>query len=201
MTMRFLLLLVFVMTLAACQPAIETTVPPIPAATDAPTTAPTLALTQETTVQLSYSAIRFEDLEGKFIFDYPDTLTAEAEQVIGDRGSQQVLLSPGSTLETLAEGGSRIILARYGWDPKNELAARVTMRKTAWDASGFVLLDETSRELEDGREVVYLLMETPDKQQVLFCLTTAGERYLEISAQGNIVLVKEILSTLASISH
>ena len=199
MKMRFLLLLVFVMTLAACQPAIETTVPPIPAATEAPTAAPTLAPTQEETVKLSFSAIRFEDLEGKIIFDYPDNWTAEMEQVIGDRGSQQVLLSPESTLETLAEGGARIILMRYDWDPKNDLVARVTMRKTAWATSGFVILDESTRELEDGRAVVDLLMETPDKTQFLVVLTTVGDRYLEMSAEGDLNLCREILGTLQSI--
>lgn len=201
MKKRFLLLMLFVMTLAACQPAIETPAPTLPAVTEAPTVPPTLAPTQEETVQLSFSAIRFEDLEGKIAIDYPDTWTVDQEQVIGDRGSQQVLLSPGSTLETLAEGGSRIILVRYDWDPRNDLAARVTMRKTAWDASGFVILDESTRELEDGRAVVDLLMETPEKQQVLFSLTTIGERYLEIVAEGDIVLGKEILSTLVSISE
>jgi len=201
MIKRFLLLLVLVLTLAACQPVVETAVPTIAVATRLPTSAPTLTPTQEATVQISYSAIRFEDLEGKFTFDYPDTWTAELEQVIGDRGSQQLLLSPGSTLEMLAEGGSRIILARYNWDPKNDLAARVTMRKTAWDASGFVILEESTRELEYGRAVVDLLMETPDKQQVLVSLTTIGERYLEIVAEGDIELAKEILSTLASISQ
>jgi hypothetical protein len=201
MKKRFLFLLVFMMTLAACQPAIGTSIPASPVATEAPTAAPTLAPTQEATVQLSFSAIRFEDLDGKFILDYPDTWTADQELVIGDRGSMQVLLSPGSTLEMLVEGGSRILLMRYDWDPKNDLAARVTMRKTAWDASGFVILDESTRELEDGRAVVDLLMETPDKQQVLFCLTTIGERYLEIIVEGDMTLGKEILSTLASISQ
>ncbi len=201
MNKRFMLLLVFVMTLAACQPAIETTVAPNSTATEAPTSAPTLAPTQEATVQLSFSAIRYEDQEGKFTFDYPDTWTAESEQVIGDRGSQQVLLSAGSTLETLTEGGSRILILRYDWDPKNDLAGRVTMRKTAWDASGFVIVDESTRELEDGRAVVDLLMETPDKKQVLYSLTTVGERYLEIVVEGDIVLGKEIISTLASISQ
>jgi hypothetical protein len=201
MTKRFLLLMIFVMILAACQPVIETGVPTIPAATEALTTAPTLAPTQEATIRLSYSAIRFEDQEGKFTFDYPDTWTAEPEQVIGDRGSQQLLLSPGSTLETLANGGSRITLARYNWDPKNDLSARVTMRKTAWEASGLKILDESTRELADGRAVVDLLMETSDKQQVLFSLTTIGERYLEIIFEGDMVLGKEILSTLASVSQ
>jgi hypothetical protein len=201
MKKHFLFLLVFVMTLAACRPLIETQTPTLPVLIEALTAAPTLAPTLEESVQLTFSATRFEDEEGKFAFDYPDTWTVDQEQVIGDRGSQQVLLSPGSTVETLAEGGSRIILVRYDWDPKNDLAARVTMRKTAWDASGFVIVDESTRELEDGRAVVDLLMETPDKQQVLFCLTTIGERYLEIVAEGDIVLGKEILSTLASISQ
>jgi hypothetical protein len=201
MKKRYLLLLLFVMTLAACQPAVEVPAATLPAQTGVPTAAPTLAPTQEATDQLSYSSIRYEDLEGKFTIDYPDTWTADQEQVVGDRGLQQLLLSPGSTLESLAEDGSRIILVRYDWDPRNDLAARVTMRKTAWDASGFVILDESTRELEDGRAVVDLLMETPDKQQILFTLTTIGDRYLEIIAEGDIVLGKEILSTLASISQ
>lgn len=201
MKKRFLLLMVFVMTLAACQPVTETIEPTLPELTLAPTAAPTLAPTREATIQLSYSSVLFEDVDGKFTFEYPDTWTAEVEQVIGERGSQQVLLSPGSTLEVLAEGGARILLARYAWDPRNDLAARVTMRKAAWDASGFVILDESTRELEDSRAVVDLLMQTPDKNQVLFTLTTIGDRYLEIVAEGDTVLGKEILSTLASISE
>lgn len=187
------------MTLASCQPATETAVPPIPAANDGPTSAPTLAPTLEATNQLSYSAIRLEDLEGRFNFDYPDTWTAEPEQMIGDRGSQQVLLSPGSTLETLVEDGSSVILLRYDWDPKNDLAAWVTTRKAAWDASGLVTLDESTRELEDGRAVVDFHMKTTDGTELLFSLTTIDNRYLEINAMGNLELCREILGTLKSI--
>lgn len=194
MKKRLLLLLVFAMNLAACQPAIETAAPTLPVSTEIPT-----APTQEATIQLSFSAIRFEDLEGKFTFDYPDTWTAEPEQVIGDRGSQQVLLSPGSTLETLAEDGVRVILLRYDWDPMNDLAAWVTTRKTAWDASGFVILDESTRELEDGRAVIDFHMKTTDGTELLFSLTTIGDRYLEINGMGNLELCWEILGTLTSI--
>ena len=91
------------------------------------------------------------------------------------------------------------MLMRYDWDPKNDLAARVTQRKTAWEASGFVILDESTRELEDGRAVVDLLFQTSDKHEVMFTLTTIGDRYLEISVEGNLDLCREILGTLRSI--
>ena len=107
---------------------------------------------------------------------------------------------PGMVAEVPAGGTIMNILIQL-WDPKADLSAFVEQQKTAWDASGFVIMDESTRELEDGRVVVDLLMETPDKQQVLFSLTTVGERYLEIVAEGDIVLGKEILSTLASISQ
>jgi len=121
------------------------------------------------------------------------------EQVIGDRGSQTVLLSPGSTIETLAEGGSRIVLLRYSWDPKNDLSAWSAQRKLAWEASGLVILDESTHELADGRAVVDLLMKGTDGTEILFSLTTIGDRYLEINAQGNLELCREILGTLKSL--
>jgi len=195
---KLLLLVALLMAISGCKPVVNTQIP-----TETPVidVTPTLTATATITpVALSYAGVTYTDEIGKFAFDYPDTWTLDAEQVIGDRGTQTLLLSPGSTAETIAEGGARIVLMRYDWDPKNDLAARVAQRKTAWDASGFVIVDESTRELEDGRAVVDLLMQTTDKTQFLVSLTTIGDKYLEISAEGNLGLCKEILATLRSIN-
>jgi hypothetical protein len=194
---KLLLLVALILAISACQPAVETQVPATdPVTVDTPGIVATPTPTQTV---LSFTPSTYSDEVGKFAFDYPDMWTLDAEQVIGDRGSQTLLLSPGSTAESIAQDGSRIVLMRYDWDPKNDLAARVAQRKTAWDASGFVILDESTRELEDGRAVVDVLMETPDKNQFMVSLTTIGDKYLEISAEGDLALCREILGTLRSI--
>lgn len=196
MKTRISLLVFFVISLAACSPATGTIAPTsTPAATQVVSPTPKI----ETTPGLSYSPISYKDTAGMIEFQYPADWTLEPEQVIGDRGSQMVLLSPGSTIETLAEGGSRIVLLRYSWDPKNDLSAWSAQRKLAWEASGLVILDESTRELADGRAVVDLLMKGTDGTEILFSLTTIGDRYLEINAQGNLELCREILGTLKSL--
>ena len=194
---KLLLLVAMFLAITGCKPVVNIRVPTArPLIVETPALVATATITP---VALSFSPVTYTDEIGKFAFDYPDTWTLDAEQVIGDRGTQTLLLSPGSTAETVAEGGARIVLVRYDWDPKNDLSARVAQRKTAWDASGFVILDESTRELEDGRAVVDLLLETPDKTQYLVSLTTIGDKYLEISAEGDLNLCREILGTLRSI--
>jgi len=197
MIKRILLLVMFFFTLAACSQAPVTDEPvtkPTPTAVMMPTA------TIEATPALSFTPLLFDDSEGKFGFQYPSDWTVIPEQVIGDRGTQTVLLSPGSTIETVSDGSSRIVLLKYAWDPKNDLSAWTTQRKQAWDASGFMILDESTRELEDGRAVVDLHMKAPDGTELLFSLTTIGDRYLEINATGNLDLCREILGTLKSIN-
>jgi hypothetical protein len=197
MKTRLNLLIVLIIGLAACNPAQATVVPTsIPVATEAILQTPTI----EATRALSYSPKWYEDPIGKIAFQYPADWSLEPDQVIGDRGSQTLILSQGSSAEKVAPGGARIVLMYISWDPKNDLSARTTQRKTAWEASGFVILDESTRELEDGRAVVDLLMETPDKTQFLVVLTIAGDRYLEMSAEGDLDLCSEILGTLKSIN-
>ncbi len=196
MKIRIGLLVMFAVSLAACSPAIEIAAPTSTlGATEVVLPTPTI----EATPALSYSPISYEDSSGKIAFQYPSDWTLVPEQVIGDRGSQTVLLSPGSTIETLADGGSRVVLLRYAWDPKNDLSAWTAQRKLAWEASGLVILDESTRELADGRAVVDLLMKGTDGTEILFSLTTIGDRYLEINAQGNLDLCREILGTLKSL--
>jgi hypothetical protein len=106
------------------------------------------------------------------------------------------LLSPGTTPETLPEGGSRIAITVYQWDPKNDLAAYQAHRKTAWIDSGSIILSENTWELADGRLAVNLVVQGPDKAQTFILLTTVGEDYLEVSGEGNLTLVEEIARTL-----
>ncbi len=201
MKTRIILFVVSILVLSACK---STTNTPIPTTavilTEAPvmTEAPAMTTTLEPTESLSFTPETYEDASDKFAFQYPADWTLLPEQIIGDRGAQTVLLSPGSSVETLADGGSRVLLFRYRWDPKNDLSAWSAQRKQAWEASGMVILDESTRELADGRAVIDLLMQSVDGSQVLFSLTTIGDRYMEINAQGNLELCKEILGTLRS---
>lgn len=195
MIKRFLLLVMVFSTLAACSPA-HTTMEPIAEPT-AGIVLPTP--TTEAIPALSFTPSLFEDSEGKIGFQYPSDWTVIPEQAIGDRGAQTVFLSQGSSIEILANGGSRVVLLKFAWDPKNDLSAWVTQRKQAWDASGFVIQDESTRELADGRAVVSLQMKAPDGEELLYNLTTIGDRYLEINASGDLVLCREILATLKSL--
>ena len=116
--------------------------------------------------------------------------------MIGERGVQAALLSPGSSVEQLADGGTRLFLTTYVWDPKNDLAAYVAQRNLAWEASGFRILGEEELQLTDGRRVVVFTVETIEGSQVLFALLNAGQDYLQISGDGNLELAMEIIRTI-----
>jgi hypothetical protein len=187
MKKSFLLLFVFVVILSACKPGFL-----FPAG-------PTTVQNPLAILGSSFLPTTYKDMDGKLSFNYPQDWILLPEERIGDRGTETLILSPGSTAEAVADGGSRIALIRYNWDPKNDLSAWTAQRKSAWDASGMKILDESTRELKDGRVVVDLLMQTADNRQVVYSLTTIGDRYLEISAEGDVILCKEILGTLQSI--
>lgn len=138
----------------------------------------------------------YQDEAANIQLSYPEGWALEPAQVIGDRGSQAALLSPGSSLESVAEGGSRIVLTTYQWDPKNDLSAFVAQRKTAWEASGFKLLSEESFKLADDRSLVILVVETVEKTHVLFAFTNSGENYLQISGEGDLQVCREIVDTI-----
>jgi hypothetical protein len=114
------------------------------------------------------------------------------------RGGQALLLSPGSTLETLADGGTRVSITVYVWDPKHDLNAYVAQRKVAWDASGFAITREEQRQLADGRAAHIFMVQTPD-QPSFFLLTTVGEDYLQIGGDGDLSLVEAIAHTVRPI--
>lgn len=127
---------------------------------------------------------------------YPEGWTLSGDQVVGERGSQAALLSPGSTLEMVADGGARIILVTYQWDPKNDLDAFIAQRKIAWDASGFIIESEESIDLGNGQKMVIFQIETTDQTKVLFAFTNSGENYLQVSGDGDLDLCREILENV-----
>jgi hypothetical protein len=192
--------------LAACNaPA-----PAAPAAT--PTVAPTVAPTtpepptpetasEQTAapaaevMQPSFTPATYTDESAGFALDYPADWSLDPSSQVGVRGAQAVLLSPGTTLETLAEGGTRISITTSLWDPKNDLAAYVAQRKTAWDASGFAITRAEEWQLADGRAAQIFVIQTPE-QPSFTLLTTVGEDYLQISGEGDLALVEEIARTL-----
>lgn len=192
-------------TAPAVQPTLAPTIAPTP---EPPTPVPPTpeAATPETagepgstpvagTQQLSFSPATYTDESAGFALDYPADWTLDPSSQIGSRGGQAVLLSPGTTLETLADGGTRLAITTYIWDPKNDLDAYVANRKTAWDASGFTITREEQWTLPDGRPAYVFVVETPD-QPTFTLFTTVGEDYLQISGDGDQTLIGEIAHTL-----
>jgi hypothetical protein len=197
LTCKTLWLLMLVLLAAACGPA-SAGVTPSPVIPTAMSTNPPLpSLTPEpTTATPSFTAVTYRDETAGFEFDYPANWTLDPSSQVGVRGAQALLLSPGTTPETLAEGGSRVAVTVYLWDPKNDLTAYVAQRRTAWDASGFEVSSESTWTLADGREVKSFIVQVPDQPPAFFLFTTVGEDYLEISGEGDLVLVEEISRTL-----
>lgn len=136
-----------------------------------------------------------------FALDYPAGWTVN-EAVVGPRGSQvQFLSSPDLTnASVLPEGAARLSATVYQWEPKNDLAAFVENQKTAWDASGFSILDEQTLTLELGLPATQFTVQTPETK-VLFLITAIGDQYLVLSGEGNLELVKEIVQRVRPISR
>lgn len=157
----------------------------------------------ETTVATSEEPAKFpltyQDGNANIQFAYPQDWTVSPDQVIGERGAQAALLSPGSSLEALTDGGTRIILTTYLWDPKNDLTAYIAQRKIAWEASGFTVLGEESIDLEDNRSLLIFTVVTAEKETVLFAFTNSGENYLQIFGDGDLQLCREIMNTIEPI--
>ena len=204
-TLSVLLLVgISVVMLSACGNLVnpESPVPTSPAEVPTqpvPTQIPTLPPVVEDLPTLSYSPAVFKDEAAEIELDYPADWTVGPQQQIGERGAQASLLSPGSTAEMLAEGGSRIFLTTYVWDPKNDLDAYIQQRKIAWEASGFQIISENPFKLSDGRDVKIFYISTTDQTQVLFAFTNSGEDYLQLSADGDLELCREIFNTLRAI--
>jgi hypothetical protein len=199
---------VLAISLAACAPP----------ATPAPATEPVSAPVEdnmpvpgmdvtETVVQGKMPAPSFEsqtyinEAVG-FALEYPAGWTVQ-ESVIGDRGSQTLLLSSPEIAElaTIPAGATRVAVNVNQWDPKNDLAAFVENRKTAWEASGFSVLTEEPLTLDLGLSAVRLTVQSPEGVSVEYLLAAVGDQYVTISGEGDLALVKEIMRYLRPINN
>ena len=186
-------LLLFVSLATACAPAPAPTaaVPTIPVVISSPTPTP-----EPTAVPLSFTPATYKVEAEGFELDYPAGWTSVPLVQVGSRGSQGQLFSPGTSAETLAPGGSRVGITVYLWEPKSDLASYVTHRRTAWESGGFSIVKESKGDLVDGRKYMSFVVQASDKQQAFFLFTGLGEKYLEISGDGNLALVEEIARSM-----
>lgn len=148
---------------------------------------------------MSFSAAEYREESAGLIIYYPVDWSVSPREQIGERGAQAALLSPGSTLEQVAEGGSRIMITTYTWDPKNDLKAYVDQRRVAWEASGFEILSEESLTLSDDRMVELFRVKNSEGGEVLFAFTNAGEDYLQMFGEGDLDLCAEIIRSMAAV--
>jgi hypothetical protein len=202
---------VLVLWLATCNaptPNMIEPIEPAPTPTSIPATEPTAppTPTEETAPQGKLPAPPFPaklyvSQTGGFALDYPDGWTV-SETVVGARGTQiQFLSSPElADAAVIPDGETRVNATIYQWDPKNDLAAYVEHRKTAWEASGFSIVEEQQLTLELGLPAVMFTIQTPDTQFVSL-LTALQDNYLEISGEGDLELVKTIALRLRPISQ
>jgi hypothetical protein len=200
--LRVILIIPLLLALAACAGA-STDVPETPLAPTAteqatapqPTAESTAAATEELPAQteappepaLSFEPATYRDEANGFEFDYPADWQVSDQGVLGDRGSQALLVSNGEP---------RLAITVYLWDPKNDLDAYVDHRKQAWSGSGLTILLEEPLVLEGGQRAVRFVVQTAEGEQAFFFFTTAGERYLELSGTGDPALLAEIAQTV-----
>jgi hypothetical protein len=183
--------LLFLFLLAACAPSTPIVQLTLPAVEAAPTLPPPTA-----GASLPFDPAIYQDEANGFEFDYPADWSLDPNSVIGTRATQAQLLSPGTTAETLAEGGSRLAIVVYDWEPKGDLGAYVAQRRLAWDSSGFKVMNGSMTALVDGRPVSDFFMETPDGGSSYFLLTPVGDRYLQLAGEGDLALIETIARTL-----
>ena len=169
-------------------------------AQDRPAPAPTETAPSPKLPAASFESETYINEEAGFALDYPAGWTVN-EIVIGPRGTQvQFLSSPEiAELAALPEGGTRVNATIYQWDPKNDLAAYLAKWKTAWEASGFTILEEEQLVLEQGLPSVKITVQTAEAN-VVFLVTALEDRYLVLSGEGNMDLVQEIVQRLRPIS-
>lgn len=149
----------------------------------------------------SYESRRYLDEAAGFTLDLPAGWTVN-ETVIGDRGTQiQFLSSPGLTdMATLSAGATRVAVTVYQWDPKNDLPAYAAHWKTAWEASGFAILEEEPLVLNAGLPAVQFTVQTPDARLV-FLVASLNDQYLVLSGEGDLDLAEEFIRTLRPVSR
>lgn len=135
-----------------------------------------------------------------FALDIPSAWTVK-ETVIGPRGTEVAFVSKPELAQasTIPPGETRVVATIYQWDPKNDLDAYVAHWKSAWEASGFTILDEQPLTLELGLPAVQFTVQSPGLQTV-FLVTALKDQYLVVSGEGDMQLVKQIEQRLRAIS-
>ena len=207
-----LAVLVLVLWLASCSAPEPTVAPatsapesvessgmPVPG-TDPPATE-MIAIPQGKIPAASFESQTYVDETTGFALDYPADWTA-TQSMVGDRGSQTVLSKPElADAADLPAGETRVTVAVNQWEPKNDLAAYVDTRKTAWESSGFTVVEEEEPVLDLGLAAKQFVIQTPDGKQALFLFAAVGDQYVTVSGEGDMNLVKEIASRLRPISR
>jgi hypothetical protein len=162
---------------------------PIAAATEPPATS-----------ALPFAAALYRDEFAGFELDYPAGWTLDdADPAVkqAERGYTAQLTSwphaPGEIAEELPAGGSRLDITVQQWDPADDLAAHLEMRKTAWSSSGMTILSEETWTLAGDHPAVRVTVQTVEGEQAFFLFTTtANGRYLVLSGTGDLGLLEEI---------
>lgn len=174
--------------LAACSSLDSAEPPTVP--TSVPTAVPIAEIEQR-----SFTPATYTDESAGITLDYPAEWTIDPSSQIGIRGGQVLLLSPGTTVDTLSDSGTYVSIVTYSWDPKNDLDAYVAQRKVVWNASGFAIIEEEQWQLTDGRPAYGFVVKTPE-EPTFTLFATAGQDYLQISGDGDLALVEEIARSL-----
>ncbi len=178
-------------------PATETAVPPTPTEASSPQGAPVSAGKLPAP---PFDAQTYANEGAGFALDIPAAWTIN-ETVVGPRGTQILFVSKPELADaaTMPEGEARVAATIYQWDPKNDLNAYVDHWKTAWQSSGFTILDEQPRTLELGLPAVQFIVRSSDTETV-FLVTALTDQYLVLSGEGDLELVKQIVQRLRPIS-
>ncbi|MEX2143629.1 MAG: hypothetical protein WD740_03465 [Anaerolineales bacterium] len=174
---------------AATQSALPTGLPTAVAATHKPlATGP---------AGLPFEAATYTDVAAGIELQYPAgwfILGGEA----GSRGEYVQIASwdpgPGG-IQSVPEGESVLQIAIYQWDPQRDLDARLDMRRDAFINSGNTILEEDELDL-GGARVVRLKLRLTDGTETLVYLAELGERYLELSGNGDLETLDAAMSTL-----
>lgn len=161
---------------------------------------PTSAPSQGKIPAPAFDAQTYINREAGFALEVPKQWTV-SESVLGERASQVKFLSSPDIADvaTLPARETRVNATLYQWDPKHDLTAYLAHRKEAWESSGTTILSEEKSVHDGGLEVVQVVLSAPDAQ-VIILLAAVGDRYLEVSGEGDPEMVKEIFRTVRTIS-
>jgi hypothetical protein len=145
----------------------------------------------------SFEPAVYVDEFGRFEISYPmGWVLNDGES--GTRGSYIQLMSwqpeAGFSGE-IPEGESLLQIAVYLWDPQHDLDARLAMRRTAFEASGNVILEENEVTLLSGQPAVRMIVQDTAGKPSVFLFAVLGDDYVELSGTGDIELLDQIIGT------